>query len=96
VKHGAVRAVHLSSSKPENLVNRSIASAFAILAFLSGCAADGQQQQGDRHLDASYTPTGTFIPRKAPSRLDNVTVVDKQALENDRMNGNGTINLPQR
>ena len=78
-------------------MNRAIASAVAILAFLSGCAADGQQgQQGDRYLDSSYTPTGTLIPRKAPSRTDNVTVVDKQALENDRMTGNATLGGPQR
>jgi type IV pilus biogenesis protein CpaD/CtpE len=70
--------------------NSTVLAAAAVL--LSGCAADGAQQAGDKYLDASYTPTGTLIPRKAPSRTDNVMVADKQALENDRTNMNGTNN----
>ena len=83
-------------------MNRIVPSALAAaaIALLSGCAADAtqsqQQQPADKYLDASYTPTGTLIPRKAPSRADNVTVVDKQALENDRTTGNGTMVAPQR
>jgi hypothetical protein len=75
-----------------NRIVPSILAASAIL--LSGCAADGAQsrQGGNTYLDSSYTPTGTLIPRKAPSRQDNLTVVDKQALENDRTNGGGTNN----
>jgi hypothetical protein len=66
----------------------------ATVILLSGCAADGAQskQEGNTYLDSSYTPTGTLIPRKAPSRTDNLTIVDKQALENDRTNGSGTNN----
>jgi hypothetical protein len=70
--------------------------ATAVVVLLSGCAADGPQQPGDKYLDSSYTPTGTLIPRKAPGRADNVTVVDKTALENDRTTGNGTMTAPGR
>ena len=75
-----------------NRIVASIVAAGAIL--LSGCAADGSQskQGGNAYLDSSYTPTGTLIPRKAPSRTDNVMIIDKQALENDRTNMNGTNN----
>jgi hypothetical protein len=62
--------------------------------LLTGCAntnPTGEQTVADQ----SYTPTGTFIPRKGATKGE-VATVDKQALENDRMNGNGTINLPQR
>ena len=67
-----------------------LAAAAAVL--LSGCASDPSQDQSRAVADAGYTPIGTFIPRKAPSREDNVTIVDKQALENDRTNGSGTNN----
>ena len=75
-----------------NRIVPPILAATSIL--LSGCAADGAQpkQGGNAYLDSSYTPTGTLIPRKAPSRTDNLTIVDKQALENDRTNGGGTNN----
>ncbi|WP_075792679.1 hypothetical protein [Massilia putida] len=68
----------------------------ATVVVLSGCAAQDPQQPGDKYLDSSYTPTGTLIPRKAPSRTDDVMVVDKQALENDRTTGNGTMIAPAR
>lgn len=68
----------------------------AAVVVLSGCAAQDPQQPGDKYLDSSYTPTGTLIPRKAPSRTDDVMVVDKQALENDRTTGNGTMIAPAR
>lgn len=75
----------------------ALAASVATCLLLTGCAADGAQQgQGNTYLDSSYTPTGTLIPRKAPSRTDNLTIVDKQALENDRTNGNGTMIAPQR
>ena len=77
-------------------MNRFALSALAVSACLSGCAADGTQQPGTSDAASSYTPTGTLIPRKAPSRTDNLTIVDKQALENDRMNGSATIIAPQR
>ena len=73
------------------------ALAAAAIALLSGCAADAtqsqQQQPAGKYLDTSDIPTGTLIPRKASkSAADNVTTVDKQALENDRTNNNGTNN----
>lgn len=73
----------------------ALAATALAASLLSGCAADGaqpQQGQGNTYLDSSYTPTGTLIPRKAPSRTDNVSIVDKQALENDRTIGNGVMN----
>jgi uncharacterized lipoprotein len=78
-----------------NRFNPAVLAA-AVVILLSGCAAQAPQQPGDKYLDSSYTPTGTLIPRKAPSRADNVTVVDKQALENDRTTGNGTMIAPAR
>jgi hypothetical protein len=74
----------------------SFLGAAVAAVLLSGCALDNSQQAGDKYLDASYTPTGTLIPRKAPSRTDNVMIADKQALENDRTNMNGTMIAPQR
>jgi len=77
-------------------MNRIVPSALAAaaIALLSGCAADATQPQqpADKYLDASYTPTGTLIPRKASKGAYNVVVVDKQALENDRTNNNDTNN----
>ena len=61
-------------------------------ALRSGRAPDPSQDRSRGAADAGYTPIGTLIPRKAPSREDNVTIVDKQALENDRTNGSGTNN----
>ena len=69
------------------------AQAAAAIGLLSGCAADTTQAQqpADRYLDASYSPTGPLIPRKASKgAADNVATVDKQAPENDRNNNNGT------
>ena len=77
-------------------MNRHTASALALIALLSGCAADGTQQQRESDREASYTPTGTLIPRKVSSRADNITLADKQALENARMTGNNTMSGTQR
>lgn len=44
--------------------------------------------------EESYVPLGILIARTSSSRADPVTIVDKQALENDRIMGNGAINLP--
>lgn len=68
-------------------------AALATSALLAGCAAGGAQN-GMADADAGYIPLGTNIPRKQPSRADNVTHIDKQALENDRTMGNGTLNPP--
>jgi ABC-type uncharacterized transport system auxiliary subunit len=73
----------------------AILAAFAALAastLLAGCASDAQNATA--YADPSYTPVGTYIPRKKASIADNVTQVDKQALENDRIMGGGTINSP--
>jgi PBP1b-binding outer membrane lipoprotein LpoB len=62
--------------------------------LLTGCA--NTNPSGENTVaDQTYTPTGTYIARKGPSKGD-VATVDKQALENDRTMGNGAINLPQR
>jgi type IV pilus biogenesis protein CpaD/CtpE len=75
-------------------MNRIVSSVLAAAAIVlaSGCASDPSHDQAHAVADAGYTPIGTLIPRKAPSREDNVTIVDKQSLENDRTNGNGTNN----
>jgi hypothetical protein len=70
-------------------------AALAACAVLAGCATnDGTKK--DEYLDASYTPVGTYIPKKAPSRMDNVVIVDKQSLENARDNGSLTKNVPSK
>jgi hypothetical protein len=79
-----------------NRFSSTVLATAVVVVLLSGCAADGPRQPGDKYLDSSYTPTGTLIPRKAPSRGDNVSIVDKTALENDRTTGNGTMIAPGR
>lgn len=56
--------------------------ALAGAVILTGCA--GTPHSKGELAEESYTPTGTAIPRKGPSRMDNITIVDKQSLENDR------------
>jgi len=74
-------------------VPHALAAATCAATFLlSGCASAPSQDPSRAVADAGYTPIGTLIPRRAPSREDNVTIVDKQALENDRTNGGGTNN----
>jgi hypothetical protein len=69
-------------------MQRLTLAALAACALLSGCATSDTANE-TKYLDASYTPLGTLIPtKKAPSRADNVVVVDKQSLENERNNGN--------
>lgn len=66
-----------------------------VVASLTGCASTqgmGETAKGERLADA-YVPVGTMIPRKkvehgaAPS-----SVVDKQAMENERAMGARTLN----
>ena len=66
-------------------------AALAAAASLSGCASNNPNGEVVRS-EESYTPLGTLIARKSPSRSDGVTIVDKQSLENDRAMGNGTLN----
>jgi hypothetical protein len=65
--------------------------AASALVLLGGCASGNQDGQQTASADSSYTPVGTYIPRKGPSRADNVATIDKQALENDRTMNNGTL-----
>lgn len=76
-------------------MQRLTLAALAACAFLTGCAT-GDAAKKDEYLDASYTPVGTYIPKKAPSRMDNVVIVDKQSLENSRDNGALTKNVPNK
>jgi PBP1b-binding outer membrane lipoprotein LpoB len=61
-----------------------------ILAILAGavmlCGCTSVNTSPDQEAN-NYTPLGTMIPRKSPNRADNITTVDKQALENDRTMG---------
>jgi hypothetical protein len=68
-----------------------ILAGLTALFALSGCSSmahDGNTAKSEE----SYVPLGTLIARKSPSRSDGVTIIDKQALENDRTMGNGTLN----
>jgi lactam utilization protein B len=76
-------------------MKRLTLAALAGITLLSGCASDGAKANGQEVADRSFTPVGTYIPRKS-TPADNVRTVDKQALENERTMNNGTINLPQR
>lgn len=66
-----------------------------IVLTLAGCASTAGTQSDvkkERVADA-YRPTGTFIPIKKSQRgIVNTSEVDKQTLENERMNGSATIN----
>jgi hypothetical protein len=75
-----------------------VTAALAAAALLSGCSADPQRQGQSTASESSYTSVGSYIPRKksAGAGPDNVANADLQALENARINGNGTLNLPQR
>ena len=69
----------------------------AILAsavMLCGCASTYDSSNLQTAKAESYTPLGTIIPRKNPSRMDNNTIIDQRALENDRTMGSGTNNGP--
>ena len=66
-----------------------------IVLSIAGCASttDTQSQPKKERVADAYRPTGTFIPiRKSQRGTVNTTEVDKQGLENDRMNGSATIN----
>jgi hypothetical protein len=65
--------------------------ALAASTLLAGCAADTAQ---NAYADSSYNTVGTYIPRKKSELPDNVSRVDKQSLDNDRIMGNGTMNPP--
>jgi lactam utilization protein B len=73
-----------------------ILAALAGTILLSGCASDGSKTKGEDVAERSYTPVGTYIPRKSSDAAGKATTVDKQALENERTMNNGAINLPQR
>ena len=70
----------------------AVLAALAASTLLAACASDNTN--GTAYADSSYTPVGTYIPRKKSNPADNVSQVDKQALENDRTMGGGTINPP--
>lgn len=66
----------------------------ASAAVLCGCASTNDSSNLQTPKAESYTPLGTIIARKNPSRMDNNTIIDQRALENDRTMGNGTSNGP--
>jgi ABC-type glycerol-3-phosphate transport system substrate-binding protein len=76
-------------------MQRLTLAALAACALLAGCAT-GDAATKSEYADASYTPVGTYIPKKAPSRMDNVVIVDKTSLENGRDNGSLTNNAPNK
>lgn len=66
-------------------MKRFILVPLATLTMLAGCGSTGVPLAT---TDEPYTPIGTNIPRKNTGREDMPTIVSKQALENDRNNGN--------
>jgi uncharacterized protein YceK len=73
-------------------MKRFTLAVLAATVLLSGCASDSSKVNGNEVAERTYTPTGTNIPRKNSDGGGNVATADKQALENQRMTGNGTIN----
>ncbi|MDB5934752.1 MAG: hypothetical protein JWQ01_2096 [Massilia sp.] len=60
----------------------------ASAVILCGCASTNNSANGNAaNSEERYIPLGTLIARKGPSRADNTTTIDKQALENDRIMG---------
>jgi uncharacterized protein YceK len=77
-------------------MNRFTLAVLAFTILLSGCASDSSKANGRDVAEPTYTPIGTYIPRKTSDTAGNAKTVDKQALENERTMNNGAINLPQR
>lgn len=56
--------------------------------MLGGCVSTNQNpNDASAKAEDNYIPIGTFIPRKSANPAERATVVDKQALENDRTMG---------
>ncbi|QJE01156.1 hypothetical protein HH212_14865 [Massilia forsythiae] len=67
-------------------------AALAGATLLCGCAANNPAQDGQQAMaDRGTTSVASYIPRKG-GRPDNVTVADKQQLENQRVMENGVNN----
>jgi hypothetical protein len=65
-----------------------------VVASIAGCASTpmGEISKGERVADA-YVPVGTMIPRKKVEHgAAPASVVDKQAMENERAMGARTLN----
>jgi hypothetical protein len=68
----------------------------ACSALLAGCATEGTQASAQRSApDETYVPTGSSIARRTVDRASAVKGVSKEDVENSRMMGGGTLNLPQ-
>jgi len=68
-----------------------------IMTLLAGCAStvdtDPGKSSRKERASGGVAQTGSMIPRKRSERGAADTVeIDKQAFENERMNGNGTNN----
>ena len=65
-------------------------------ALLAGCATEGTQDGAQRaSSEEAYVPTGSSIARRTVDRAGAVKGVSKEDVENSRMMGGGTLNLPQ-
>lgn len=64
-----------------------ILASLAGAVLLSGCASTENPDGKVAKSEESYIPLGTLIARKSPNRAESTKVVDKQALENDRLMG---------
>lgn len=65
----------------------------ASAVILGGCASAGAGKPGDPVSEQSYTPLGTLIAKKSPSRGDTGNV-DLQSFDNNRTMNNGVNNAP--
>jgi hypothetical protein len=71
-------------------------AALAAATLLCACAETSPVNgQNDTVASRADAPLGSYIKRKPGSGNDN-TMLDKQALENERQMNNGSINLPVR
>lgn len=66
-------------------------------ALLAGCATGMQDGAGAQRAgpEETYTPTGSSIARRNVDRAGPVKTANKEELENARMMGGGTLNLPR-
>jgi hypothetical protein len=65
--------------------------AVAVAMLLGGCASNGESRTADADAGERYVPLGTLIPKRGPSRTDNVSTLNKQSMENDRIQGNNGL-----
>jgi hypothetical protein len=69
--------------------------AAACSAMLAGCATGPQDGAAPAGPEETYVPTGSLIARRSVDRASPVKSASKEEMENARVMGGGTLNLPQ-